>query len=422
MSFKSAAKNFFSIKGQENGIQRAIQGLQGTQGSSTNTNLAGAVKNYFTPQSVYASEGDPGMVQTGANYSLRAKLNANGSIGYDYFANGQPITAQQYANAGLDIAGDQKKAYADLASQGGGVTNDAFNNGSGRGSGRGSASTTAQWVVGPNGEQYNITDPTQFRAYTDVKNAYIDTEADKGLSDAMLKINRSKEDLNTTRSNLEKSKKKMFGDTTTGDLGTYQEDLNTLGDTRDQNQQGVMGKFLNLGQNVYQSAEGENLDKVKSIYDQGVVDANTEAKDATDNFNNTQRDIDRTAADLVNSEADTNNYYSNWRNTNKAQNTVDFKNAQSQIAAKNASIASNTPTFQEKTFNFLNNAVNAFNSAVPKNVYNTTVAQNLAKSSGVILSTGSNLYKDAQILANADSSDASKTAVENVYKKYGLLN
>lgn len=374
------------------------------------------IRYALMPQHVYAADNstESGMSTATTGY----KKKADG--GYDYVINGNPASLQDYIAAfGIENVPQDEPALAQMTTN---PVTDAGTSGTGGTSGGGSGTIQSNKIVGPDGGIYDIATPDGAAAYKIAKDNWVNDQYNKYTGDFSTDLKRSKEDNATQKLALARSKKNFYGDVSQGgnDIGSYARDINALGTNRDAAQQSVMGKFLSLGPNVYQSAEGENLKEVGNIYDQGVTQANNEKADTEANFNTADQAIQRTAEDLAKQEVEQPKYFDTWKQQNLSQNTVDKDNALNAISTAASKAKASTPTFQEKTLNFLGDAASKFNPYMSSNVYNSVVAPSLAKSSGVNLASGSDLYNDAKILA--DPTSFTQSQVDNVYKKYGLLN
>ena len=170
--------------------------------------------------------------QPAGNYSIKAKYNADGSIGWDYFFNGQPITYQQYQAAGMNLYGDQVKAQGDLPT---GSTAGVTDFGGDGGGGTPAPEPISGWWMGV---KYNLSNPTEAEAYAQARKDYIENQYGEGAKSA--------------------AKNQLQG-------------LQGLGQAKENKDAGVMQYFSNIAPNMYQSAEGETNKATQSAYDEGKV-------------------------------------------------------------------------------------------------------------------------------------------------------
>jgi hypothetical protein len=187
-----------------------------------------------------ASAAEP--IPTGGDYSIRAKLNADGqTIGFDYFLNGQPITEQEYAAAGLNLEGDQQLAIQDLQT----YTQETIPDPTLPGGG---GDTFATHYV--NGVAYN-----DIATYT---NALTQAATDQFNQQNKLLTNAYQSGLL--------------------DFATYQDQLKQARDTiKDQYGQAmgsIGGRFSALSPDAYQSSQGTAENRAKDITDQNYSNVN----------------------------------------------------------------------------------------------------------------------------------------------------
>jgi len=257
------------------------------------------VKQAFTPYSIaQASESSPGLVQTGGDYSIRAKINSDGqTVGFDYFFNGQPITEQEYTNAGMNLANDQELAYKDLQIN---TQKQQLTQPTGETSGTGDTGETAPaevpqvWTF--NGTNY--TDPTAYsNAVTEASIAEFNRQ-NKLLTDA---YNAGLLEFSTYQDQIKQSRSKIKED--------YDTAMSAIG-----------GRFSALSPEAYQSSQGKSEGRAKDITDQNYANVSTEeanlglrksqydqdyANNLESNRISSQNQIDQTVNDTRSALADT---------------------------------------------------------------------------------------------------------------------
>lgn len=126
-SLLNTIKNVASNPGLawDNATNRLTQGIQDSQGASTNTKFFGGLKDFFTPQSAMAADSN----MTGPTYQPKS------DGGYDYFVNGNPASIEDFYNSGGTVPEDEPVLQnSTQGSTGGSTTQDQSSNGSGSGS------------------------------------------------------------------------------------------------------------------------------------------------------------------------------------------------------------------------------------------------------------------------------------------------
>lgn len=269
------------------------------------------------------------------------------------------------------------------------------------------------------GKVYNLADPGQFEAYQAEKNQWVNSQYEEQSNLWSTQHGRNKQDLETTKGNLQRSKDRFYG--AGGDIGDWARGMLSIDKGYKSRNANIYSTYANLSPNGYQSSEGTNLDESSRLLNDAKVTANNQKADLEGEFNTTQTAIDRTAQDLARDDIEKPKYFQNWRDVQLGNNKVSADQAKADIsnAASSASrIAANKPTFQEKAYNWLSAAAGLFseNPNIPKNTFNNLMTSQATKS-GVGLTPGTNIYDDVMKLNNPTSQEDT----DNIYKKYGLL-